>query len=321
MFKDQTLAPAELARRRYLERKALHVSQHFGKITDYSAEQLARVVRCGLDIKQERLQPGHPLKGKLVGLIFQKTSTRTRCSFERAIQFLGGQSSYISWQDSNFVLSDLEDEARVLSKYYDLIVSRTFSTKTYEVLAANSDVPLINGLCDNHHPCQAVSDMVSLVEYFGKIAGLNVAYVGDGNNVCRSLVEALTLLGARTRIYTPQGYQLDSEVLSWAGDSVELVNNMHDAVKGVDVVYTDTWVSMGQEAETNKRRLDFEGFQVNSEVLQDAADHAIFMHCLPAHPDFEVSSELLRGPRSIVFDQAANRIFGQIGILLEMFAV
>ena len=251
------------------------------------------------------------LAGRSIALLFQKTSTRTRCSFERAATEMGAIASYIDWRSSNFMLADLPDEARVLSGYYDLIAARVYAHDTIRVLAAHSRAPVINAMCDRGHPCQAIADYLTIAEYFsGDLAGLRLAFIGDGNNVCRSLAEGAIRLGVQMTVCAPQGYQLDVAAVHAATQGpgrVSLEDDPARAVADADIVYTDTWVSMGQEAEMDQRRQAFAGWQVNADLLRSAPAHALVMHCLPAHINEEITAEILRGPRCIAWDQADNR--------------
>jgi ornithine carbamoyltransferase len=288
--------------------------RNFLNLGDVSRDELLSLVDAGLSAKRsERVPTQYPGRGGV--LLFQKTSTRTRCSFEAALRDLGMQSSFVSWAQSNFTLAAIEDEVRVLSRYYDVIIARVNAHQTLLDLAATAEVPVINGLSDFSHPCQVLSDLVTIKEFFGQIEGIRLAYVGDGNNMCRSLLEAATIVGFDISICTPADYALPAEELTAAKGVAELFTNPRDAVVGADIIYTDTWVSMGQEAETARRLEAFRGFEVNEAVVAAAPAHALIMHCLPAHPGVEISAETLRSKRSIVFDQAENRRHAQRALL------
>ena len=308
-------AALALAARRDVERRAVR-PHSFVTLDDIDARALAHVVDHGLEMKR---RPGHhaaALAGRAVALLFQKTSTRTRCSFAAAAREMGAETDYLDWSRSNFVLAELRDEISVMSRYYDLIVARVDSHESLRAMAAHSEVPIVNGLCDLHHPCQAVSDVLTLKEYFGAdLRGLRLAYVGDGNNVCRSLVQAATRFGVEVTLSSPVGYELDDVTASQGGALLRRVADPSAAVEGVDVVYTDTWVSMGQEAELEARKAALAGWQVDARLMDAAPRHALFMHCLPAHPGLEVTAEILRSPRSIVLDQAENRKHAQKALL------
>jgi ornithine carbamoyltransferase len=313
-------APA-LAAHRDAERCAVR-PHSFVTLDDIDARALAQVVDHGLEMKRCPGQYAAALAGRAVALLFQKTSTRTRCSFAAAARETGAQTDYLDWSRSNFVLAELRDEICVMSRYYDLIVARVDRHESLRVMAAHSEVPIVNGLCDLHHPCQAVSDMLTLKEYFGAdLRGLRLAYVGDGNNVCRSLVQAATRFGVEVTLSSPAGHELDDVTASQGGALVRRVADPRAAVEGVDVVYTDTWVSMGQESELEVRQAALAGWQVDARLMSTAPRHALFMHCLPAHPGLEVTAEVLRSPRSIVLDQAENRKHAQKALLAWLVRV
>lgn len=308
--------------------RALHLAQHrfdermkrrprsFLSLQTVTPEELNQLIRRGIELKRQPRDAAQTLQGLTVALLFQKTSTRTRCSFEKAVVELGGVSSYIDWRSSNFVLADLADEARVLSRYYDLIAARVLAHETLVVMARESEVPVINGMCDREHPCQGLTDYMTIAEYFGEdLDGLRLTYIGDGNNVCRSLVHGAIHLGVRMTICSPEGYALDEETVAAGQGLITRVARPEEAVRTADVIYTDTWVSIGGEIETQERLVAFAPYQVNEELLAHAPAHALFMHCLPAHPGQEVSPEVLRSPRSLVFDQAENRSHAQKALL------
>jgi ornithine carbamoyltransferase len=308
-------AALALAARRNAERFAER-PRSFITLDDIDARALAQVVDHGLELKRCPGLHAAALAGRAIALLFQKTSTRTRCSFAAAARESGAQADYLDWSRSNFVLAELRDEIAVMSRYYDLIVARVDRHESLRVMAAHSEVPIINGLCDRHHPCQAVSDMLTLKEYFGAdLRGLRLAYVGDGNNVCRSLVQAATRFGIEVTLSSPVGHELDDVAASQGGAPVRRVADPRAAVEGVDVVYTDTWVSMGQEAQLEARQAALAAWQVNALLMDAAPRHTLFMHCLPAHPGLEVTAEVLRSPRSIVLNQAENRKHAQKALL------
>jgi ornithine carbamoyltransferase len=313
-------AALALATARHQARLAIR-PQSFLTIDELEPGRLAALIRRGLEMKRDPESFAGLLAEKTVALLFQKTSTRTRCSFEQATHELGGIARYIDWQASNFTLSDLEDEARVLSRYCDAIVARVKQHKTLQVMAAHSEVPVINGLCDHAHPCQAVADFLTMAEYFGPdLSGLTIAWVGDGNNVCRSLVHAATALGANVCLSGPEGYRLDARTLRDSKGLASYAATPVEAVRHADVIYTDTWISMGQEAEKEERLRVFLPYQINNALLASAPQHALIMHCLPAKPDYEITAEVLRSPRSVVFDQAENRTHAQKAILEWLMA-
>lgn len=296
-----------LAQARFTKRSTIS-PRSFLSLAELPPEDCAELVALTLEIKRTPRSYASALAGICVALLFQKTSTRTRCSFETGVYEMGGYSSYIDWQTSNFVRADVEDEIKVLSRYYDLIVARVVDHATLVAMARNAEAPIINGLCNRYHPCQALSDFATISEYFGpSLDGLRIAYLGDGNNVCRSLVHAAARFGAHMTLCTPRRYALDGETIRAAEDAVRYMEDPMEAVHDADVIYTDTWVSMGNERETEQRVGAFGPYQINQCLLAAAPAHALVMHCLPAHPGQEITPEILRGSRSIVFDQAENR--------------
>lgn len=266
------------------------------------------------------------LSGKMLALLFEKPSLRTRVSFEVAMRQLGGQVIYLSPAEVGLGKREsVPDVARVLGRYVDAIVARTFSHQTLESLAEYAGVPVINALSDLEHPCQAMADLLTIYEKKGELEGLTLAYVGDGFNVAQSLLLAAALTGINFRIASPKGHEVKEEILNLAKDyavdsGTELLFTAEPrlAVSGADIVYTDTWVNMGQEAEAEARRRVFAGYQVNKELLSLAKEDAIVMHCLPAHRGEEVAEGILDGPQSVVFDQAENRMHIQKAILADI---
>ncbi len=312
---DTRAAALALAQARYEERLG-RKPRSFLSITDATPHQIRTLIARGLEMKADPGAFGHVLAGKTLALLFQKTSTRTRCAFEQAGHELGAVTRYIDWQSSNFTLSDLEDEARVLSRYADAIVARVKQNQTLQVMAAHSEVPVINGLCDQAHPCQALADVLTLAEYYGQdLSGLTVAWIGDGNNVCRSLVHAATALGIHVRLSGPPNYRLDAKTLASSNGLASYAADPREAVAQADAIYTDTWISMGQEEEKEERLRVFLPYQVNAALVAAAPAHALVMHCLPAKPGYEITAQLLRSPRSVVFDQAENRTHAQKAVL------
>jgi ornithine carbamoyltransferase len=266
------------------------------------------------------------LSGKTLALIFEKPSLRTRVSFEVAMRQLGGQTVYLSSAEVGLgERESLPDIARVLSRYVDVIAARTFSQQTLEVLAGYAEVPVINALSDLEHPCQALADLMTIYEKKGELDGLTLAFIGDGNNVAHSLLLAAALTGMNFRIASPPGYRVQERILHLAqgyalgsGAEIFCAEEPRLAVSGADVVYTDVWTSMGQEAEADQRRQVFAGYQVDNELLSLAKDNAILMHPLPAHRGEEVAEGILDGPKSVVFDQAENRMHLQKALLARM---
>lgn len=306
---DRRIASAEqlLAARRGQRRGSPERS--FLTISELDREQVGHLLAGGLDAKRNPQSLSRALEGKSVALLFQKTSTRTRCSFEIGVGEMGGQPMYIDWRTSNFTLADLQDEIRVLSRYVDLIMARVNDHEDLLVMKQYSEVPVINGLCNLYHPCQGLTDFMTMLEYFGDLKGLKLGYVGDGNNVCQSLINGAVRVGMEIVVAHPPGYGPREEIVDAARTlgSVTLSDRPEDAVREADVVYTDTWVSMGEEAEKEIRHREFARYQVNEELLALAPSHALVMHCLPAHRGYEISAGALDSPNSVVFEQAENR--------------
>ena len=283
-------------------------------LADLSRDEFAALLAGGLDVKRNPTNYARSLAGRSVGLLFQKTSTRTRVSFEIGVGEMGGQPLYLDWRTSNFTLADLEDEIRVLSRYVDLVMARVYRHADLVLMREHSEVPIINGLCDLYHPCQGLADYMTIREYFGELAGLRIAYVGDGNNVCHTLMIGAGKAGMEIAVAYPPGYSPDAAIVTRVreeGGSVRLTHDPGEAVAGADVVYTDTWISMGDEAEREDRLKAFAGYQVDRDLLALAADHALVMHCLPAHRGYEIASEALDGAGSVIYDQAENRKHAQ----------
>jgi len=290
-------------------------------IADMSPQDIQRVVNTALIMKSGR--SSSVLKGKTLALLFEKPSLRTRVSFDVAMHQLGGHAVYLS--PAEVGLGEREpvaDVARVLSRYVDAIATRTFAQETVEELARWADVPVINALSDGEHPCQALADLLTIYEKKSRWRGLVLAFVGDGNNVARSLMLGSALAGMDFRIASPQGYGISTQLVDKAkslaaasGAAVACVESPQEAVSGADVVYTDVWTSMGQEKERAERQRAFGGYQVNAELLALASPDAIVMHDLPAHRGEEIADEVIEGPQSVIFDQAENRLHAQRAVL------
>ena len=264
--------------------------------------------------------PHTPLSGKTLGMIFEKSSTRTRISFEVGIYQLGGMALFLSSRDTQLGRGeDIPDTARVMSRYLDAVVIRTYSQQFVEEFARYATIPVINGLTDREHPCQIVSDLFTVKEKKGSFAGLKVAYVGDGNNVANSWIDAAARLPFQISLACPEKYEPDAEILEramkGAGKGISVHRDPFDAVKDADVIYTDVWTSMGQEAEKEERTRIFKAYQVNNEMLAQARKDVIVMHCLPAHRGEEITDEVIDGPHSVVIDQAENRLHVQKAIM------
>jgi ornithine carbamoyltransferase len=304
--------------------------RHFLHITDYTPQELQYLLDLAVRLKKERQRGGNRpiLKGQVLAMVFQKPSLRTRVSFDMAMRHLGGDALYLSPNEVGLGgRESVADVARVLSGYVQAIMARTFAHQHVLDLARWATVPIINGLSDYNHPCQALGDALTIYERRGSLKGLNVTFVGDGNNVAVSLMHLCARLGANFTLASPEGYDLDPEALTQAraiaedsGSTLLFVRDPHEAVTGADVIYTDTWTSMGQEAETEKRRQVFPPYQVNARLVAEAAPGALVMHCLPAHRGEELTDEVMDGPQSVVFPQAENRLHAQKAILAFLLA-
>ena len=291
----------------------------FTRVADFSPEELELVLETAERIKAGPRNEHRVLPGRSLGMIFQKPSTRTRVSFEVGIAQLGGFALYLRSDDLQLGRGEtIRDTATVLSRYLDAIMIRTFAQEDVEELARHASIPVINGLTDSAHPCQALADVLTIRERLGRLEGVRVAYLGDGNNVCSSLMVACARLGSSFVAATPAGYEPDDRALQIAresGMSVDVTADPREAVRGADVLYTDVWTSMGQDAEREQRLRDLSGFGITDELVGEAADGAIVLHCLPAHYGEEITEEVLYGPHSAVWDQAENRLHAQKALL------
>jgi ornithine carbamoyltransferase len=293
-------------------------------IADLSSAEVRAILKLGHDVKRSPAEYRHALDAKQMVLMFEKASLRTRLAFETGINTMGGNAIFVD--QTNSPLGEREsiaDVARNVERWVDVIVLRTYAHDTITEMAANSRVPVINALSDFEHPCQALADFMTLEEHFGAAAGLNFTYVGDGNNVCHSLMLTGAQLGVNVTVATPRGYSPDIEIVTLARDiaqangcEVRLLQDPQAAAEGADAIYTDVCVSMGMEHESSKRAPIFRPFQVNEALMQKASSNAVFMHCLPARRNAEVTDAVLDGPQSIVFDQAENRMHAQKALLL-----
>jgi len=285
---------------------------------DYKPEELLRLIHRGVELKDLRNRGVlfEPLKSRVLGMVFEKSSTRTRVSFEAGMIQLGGQAIFLSPRDTQLGRGEpIGDAARVLSSMLDGVMIRTFAHSNLLEFAANSRVPVINGLSDDLHPCQLLADMQTFLEHRGSIKGKTVAWIGDGNNMCNSYIEAAIQFDFQLRVACPAGYEPNPEFLALAGDRVTVLRDPREAVAGAHLVSTDVWTSMGQEEETAKRIALFTPFQVTRELLDLADSDVLFMHCLPAHRGEEISVDLLDDPRSVAWDQAENRLHAQKALL------
>jgi ornithine carbamoyltransferase len=301
-------------------------AEDFLSIRDFSPNQIRQLLNLACQIKAMPAAYSRALKGKTLAMIFEKPSLRTRVSFDVGIQQLGGFSVYLSPAEINLGKREgVYDVAKNLERMVQGIMIRTFAHKIVEDMAAFASIPIINGLTDYSHPCQAMADYMTVFEAKGRLIGLKLVYVGDGNNVAHSLMFAGAQLGVHVSIATPKGYEPDAKAIAWAmerskmtGGSCAITNDPAEAVIDADVIYTDVWASMGQESEAEMRRKIFLPYQVNAKLFAQAKPDAIFMHCLPAHRGDEVTDEVIDSPRSFVFPQAENRLHAQKAIMLEL---
>ena len=288
--------------------------RHFTRVSDWSGEELLRALDLADDLKerQRRREEHHLLPGRTLGMIFQKPSTRTRVSFEVGIAQLGGTGLYLAASDLQLGRGEtLKDTATVLSRYLDGLMIRTFAQSDVDELARHASIPVINGLTDSAHPCQALADVMTIRERLGRLEGVRIVYLGDGNNVCASLMIAAAKLGSSFVAATPEGYEPDSravQIAREAGGTVELVRDPREAAEGADVLYTDVWTSMGQDAEREQRLADLAGYGIDEGLLRLAGGDAIVLHCLPAHYGEEITEQVLYGAQSAVWDQSENKL-------------
>jgi ornithine carbamoyltransferase len=303
----------------------------FIAVSDYSPGEIQDLLDLAVRLKAEWKAGGNPplLKGKVMAMIFQKPSLRTRVSFDMAMRHLGGDALYLSPQEIGLGKREsIADVARVMSGYVDILMARVFEHEHVLELGRWCSIPVINGLSDYNHPCQAMADALTIYEKFGNLKGLNVTFLGDGNNVAVSLMHVCTKLGANFTIANPPGYDLKPKAVEAArqfaalsGSKVTLMNDPHQAVKGAHVIYTDTWTSMGQEEEVQKREMVFPPYQVNATIVSEARPDVIVMHCLPAHRNHELTDEIADGPHSMIFPQAHNRLHAQKAIIARLMGV
>ena len=297
--------------------------KHFIEIEDYSIEELRLLLEMSAELKDLYRSGGRdtPLAGKTMAMVFEKPSSRTRISFQVGMAQLGGSAIYLRPEDIGGLgkREPISDLTRVLNGYVDVIVARTFLHDSVLELAQYAAVPVINALTDRAHPCQAMADLLTIREQYGKLDGIKLAYIGDGNNVARSLAFAGKKLGLHFVIASPKGYELNGDIMDKLQDlgpgTVTCVHDPQKAVRQADVIYTDTWTSMGQEEEKEKRIQDFQGFQVNRELLQATGQDTKVMHCLPAYRGLEISDDVIESPQSVVFEQAENRLHFQRALL------
>lgn len=292
--------------------------RHFLTLMDFSRDELQLMIQRAIELKKMRKngEVYEPLKNLTLAMIFDKSSTRTRVSFEAGMNQLGGQAMFLSSRDTQLGRGEpIEDSARVISSMVDVVMIRTFGHEIVETFSKYSKVPVINALTDDFHPCQLLADMMTYVEHRGSIEGKTVAYVGDGNNMCHSWMNAAKQYGFHLNIACPKGYDPDTELSKTLSNHITVFHDINDAVKNVDLITTDVWASMGQEEEQKIREKAFKAFKVDSAVMKLANNDAIFMHCLPAHREEEVSANVIDGPQSVVWDEAENRLHAQKALL------
>lgn len=297
--------------------------KHLLKLMDLSSSEITDILNLADQLKYEKKHHIHTsrLAGKTLGMIFEKSSTRTRVSFEVGMYELGGSALFLSGHDLQIGRGEpIEDTARVLSRYLDGIMIRTFAQSDVEALAQYGSIPIINGLTDYAHPCQVLADLMTIRERKGNFKGLKLCFVGDGNNMANSLIVGGIKMGMKVAIACPENYQPDSAIVAWAREngSFEMTSSVADAVQGADVLYTDVWASMGQEEEAALRRQVFHGYQLNAEVLQSAAPNAMVLHCLPAHRGEEITADVFEAHADEIFDEAENRLHAQKAVLCTL---
>ena len=295
---------------------------HLISVSDLTREEIYELLDLAARMKERRGQYMDALKGTSLAMIFEKSSTRTRVSFEVAMTELGGHALYLNYADLQLGRSEtICDTASVLSRYVQMITARVYSHETVRELARCADIPVINALSDLEHPCQLLADLLTIRERKGDLKDLRIAWIGDGNNVCNSLILGSAITGMNLSVACPAGYEPDAGMVARAnelGSGVLITNDPIEAASGADVLYTDVWVSMGDEKEEEKRLRDFSGFQINNDLLSHAKSDCIVLHCLPAHRGQEISAEVLDGEHSVVMDQAENRLHAQKALLMTV---
>jgi ornithine carbamoyltransferase len=292
--------------------------RHFLTLNDLSRDELRGLIQRTIELKAKHKAGDifEPLKNKVLGMVFEKSSTRTRVSFEAGMAQFGGHAIFLSPRDTQLGRGEpIEDSARVLSRMVDIIMIRTFEHEKIEIFAAHSQVPVINALTDMYHPCQLLADMQTYTEHRGDIQGKTVTWIGDGNNMCHSYINAARQFDFQLRIACPEGYDPSAYLVDATSERVELFRDPMQAAKGSDLVVTDVWASMGQEEEQARRELAFADYQVSAELMAQANSDALFMHCLPAHRGEEVAADVIDGRQSVVWDEAENRLHSQKALL------
>lgn len=298
--------------------------KHLLRLQDWSTEEILDTLELADRLKKEKKAgiEHHILKGKTLGMIFQKSSTRTRVSFEVGMYDLGGSALFLSSRDLQIGRGEpVEDTARVLSRFLDGIIIRTFEQEEVEKLAEYGSIPIVNALTDYAHPCQVMADLQTIKEYKGSFEGKTLCYIGDGNNMTNSLIVGGIKTGMRVTVACPKGYEPDAELMKWAGENGEFLctDDIALAAKGADVLYTDVWASMGQEDEGEKRKVIFKNYQINDDVMAVAAADAMVLHCLPAHRGEEITAKVLEEHADQIFDEAENRLHAQKAVLVKCF--
>ncbi|MGJ0491349.1 ornithine carbamoyltransferase [Methylobacter sp.] len=290
--------------------------RHFISLFDLSSEEFRRLISRAIELKNHRDPDYQPLKGQVLAMIFEKSSTRTRISFEAGMSHFGGSALFLSPRDTQLGRGEpLQDSAKVISSMVDCIMLRTNKHETVSTFAEHSRVPVINGLTDLQHPCQLLADMQTYFEHRGDIQGRTVTWIGDGNNMCHSYIDAATVLDFKLNIACPPGYEPVKSIVEAAGERVRFFATPLEAAENADLLVTDVWASMGQEEEQKQREMAFQDYQINSDIMKAANHDALFMHCLPAHRGEEVSAEVIDGPQSVIFDEAENRLHAQKALL------
>jgi ornithine carbamoyltransferase len=290
--------------------------RHFISLLDLSGDELRSLINRAIVLKNNRDPDYQPLKGQVLAMIFEKSSTRTRISFESGMSHFGGSALFLSPRDTQLGRGEpLQDSARVISSMVDCIMLRTDKHETVTTFAQHSSVPVINGLTDLQHPCQLLADMQTYVEHRGDIQGKTVTWIGDGNNMCHSYIHAATVLDFTLNIACPEGYLPLKDIVEAGGDRVRFFDTPLTAAENSDLIVTDVWASMGQEEEKIQREIAFKNYQVNADIMKVANGDALFMHCLPAHRDEEVTAEVIDGVQSVIFDEAENRLHAQKALL------
>ena len=294
----------------------MNTPRHFISLLDLSSDEIRTLIQRAIELKNKHNPDFQPLKGQVLAMIFEKSSTRTRISFETGMTNFGGSAIFLSPRDTQLGRGEpIKDSARVISSMVDAIMLRTNNHATVTEFAEHSSVPVINGLTDLLHPCQLLADMQTYFEHRGDIKGKTVSWIGDGNNMCHSYINAARQLDFNLQIASPAGYQPNAEMVKSAGDRIQVFNTALEAAKDSDLIVTDVWASMGQEQEQKQRECAFKDFQVTQEIMSNAKADVLFMHCLPAHRGEEVTAEVIDGPQSVIYNEAENRLHAQKALL------